>query len=131
MGQPGEQILTRLPFLCIEILSPGDQVKCVQERIDDYLAMGVAYVWVFDPSTTSKARFSAPKALPSNSPRRNFLLILLCYKRREPQKGQHGSCWSRARAILMRSVAMDCGLCRSARTRRAAGLELGRNFRGA
>ena len=26
-------------------------MKCVQERIDDYLAMGVAYVWVFDPST--------------------------------------------------------------------------------
>jgi hypothetical protein len=59
------------------------------------------------------------------------LLVLLCYKRREQQNGQHGSCWSRARAILMRSVAMDCGLCRSARARRAAGLELGRNLRGA
>ncbi len=26
-------------------------MKRVQERIDDYLAMGVPYVWVFDPST--------------------------------------------------------------------------------
>jgi hypothetical protein len=37
----------------------------------------------------------------------------------------------RTLAILMRRVAMDCGLCRSARTRRAAGLEVGRNLRGA
>ena len=58
-------------------------------------------------------------------------LVLLCYKLREQQKGQQGSRPSRARAIRMRSVAMDCGLCRSARARRAAGLELGRNFRGA
>jgi hypothetical protein len=58
-------------------------------------------------------------------------LVLLCYKRLEQQKGQQGSRPSRARAIRMRSVAMDCGLCRSARARRAAGLELGRNFRGA
>jgi hypothetical protein len=61
----------------------------------------------------------------------NVCLVLLCYKRLEQQKGQQGSRPSRARAILMRSVAMDCGLCRSARARRAAGLELGRNFRGA
>jgi hypothetical protein len=59
------------------------------------------------------------------------VLVLLCYKRNEQQKGQQGSCRIRARAILMRSVAMDCRLCRSARTRRAAGLELGRNPRRA
>ena len=37
----------------------------------------------------------------------NDLLVLLCYKRFGPQKGQHGSCRIRARASLMRSVAMD------------------------
>jgi len=58
-------------------------------------------------------------------------LILLCYKLRAQQKGQQGSCLSRALAIRMRSVAMDWGLCRSARARRAAGLEVGRNLRGA
>ncbi len=51
LGEPNEQILTRPPFLCVEILSPEDRMKRVQERIDDYLAMGVHYVWVFDPST--------------------------------------------------------------------------------
>lgn len=58
-------------------------------------------------------------------------LVLLCYKSNEQQKGQQRSSRSRARAIRMRSVAMDCGLCRSARERRAAGLELGRNPRRA
>jgi Uma2 family endonuclease len=48
LGEPGEQILTRPPFLCVEILSPEDRMKRVQERIDDYLAMGVRYVWVLD-----------------------------------------------------------------------------------
>jgi hypothetical protein len=59
------------------------------------------------------------------------LLVLLCHKRREQQKGQQGNCFSKARSILMRSVAMELRLCRSARVRRASGLELGRNPRGA
>ena len=51
LGKATEQIFRKPPFLCVEILSPEDRMKRVQERIDDYLAMGVAYVWVFDPST--------------------------------------------------------------------------------
>lgn len=50
LGEPKEQVLTRPPFLCVEILSPEDRMNRVQERIDDYLAMGVRYVWVLDPS---------------------------------------------------------------------------------
>jgi Uma2 family endonuclease len=50
-GKPAEQILTKPPFLCIEILSPEDRVSRVEERIDDYLAMGVPYVWLLDPAT--------------------------------------------------------------------------------
>ena len=34
-------------------------------------------------------------------------LVLLCYKRFGPQKGQQGSCRINARAILIRSVAME------------------------
>ncbi len=45
----GEQILTKPPFLCIEILSKDDRMSEMQERIDDYLNFGVASVWVFDP----------------------------------------------------------------------------------
>jgi hypothetical protein len=50
------------------------------------------------------------------------LLVLLCYKRFGPQKGQHGSCRIKDRAILSRSVAIEDGLWRSSRTR-SSGLE--------
>ena len=49
--RPQEQILTKPPFLCIEILSKDDRAGEMQERIDDYLAFGVSYVWVINPGT--------------------------------------------------------------------------------
>jgi Uma2 family endonuclease len=42
-------ILREPPFLCIEILSPEDRAGRIEEKIDDYLAFGVPYVWVIDP----------------------------------------------------------------------------------
>jgi Uma2 family endonuclease len=48
-GRPDEEILTKPPFLCIEILSPEDRVSRMQDRIDDYLRFGVRYVWLIDP----------------------------------------------------------------------------------
>jgi len=59
------------------------------------------------------------------------LLVLLCHKREEQQNGQQVSCWIRNLARRIRSVAMEFGLCRSARVRRASGLEVGRNVLGA
>jgi Uma2 family endonuclease len=50
IGDTSEQIFRTPPFLCIEILSPEDRMSRVEQRIDDYLAMGVKYVWVMDPS---------------------------------------------------------------------------------
>lgn len=47
--EPTEEILRRPPLVCVEILSPSDTVHALQERIDDYLAFGVRYVWVIDP----------------------------------------------------------------------------------
>src|SRR2546427_3854919 len=55
-------------------------------------------------------------------------LILLCYKKGAPQKGQPESCRRRARAMVCRSVAMDQGLCRSTRTGRTPSTELGGHF---
>ncbi len=51
LGDTDEQILTKPPFLCIEILSPEDRWVRVMERINDFLAMGVRYVWVIDAQT--------------------------------------------------------------------------------
>jgi Uma2 family endonuclease len=46
---PHELILRTPPVLCIEILSREDRMTEIQERIEDYLAMGVPAVWVIDP----------------------------------------------------------------------------------
>jgi len=47
--EPMERILRTPPLLCIEILSPEDRMGAMQEKIDDYRAMGVGVVWVVDP----------------------------------------------------------------------------------
>ena len=51
LSEPVEQILTRPPLACIEILSPEDTLRRMQERINDYRDLGVANIWVLDPAT--------------------------------------------------------------------------------
>ena len=58
-GKPDEQIFTRPPMLCIEILSPEDTMTRMQERISDYLAFGVSHVWVLDPRTKRAYDYTA------------------------------------------------------------------------
>ena len=47
--RPLEPILRTPPLLCIEILSRDDRMSDIQERVEDYLAMGIPAVWVVDP----------------------------------------------------------------------------------
>jgi len=42
-------LIEGVPTLMIEILSPSDVLEEVDEKIDGYLAAGVALVWVIDP----------------------------------------------------------------------------------
>ena len=51
LGDTQEQILTKPPFLCVEILSPEDRWSRVEARMNDFIAMGVRFVWVLDPQT--------------------------------------------------------------------------------
>ena len=48
-GNPGEQVLTKAPLLCIEVLSPEDRPSRVNARIREYLDFGVPIVWLVDP----------------------------------------------------------------------------------
>lgn len=50
-SDPVEPIVRTAPWICIEILSPEDRLQRLQERIDDYIQMGVGAIWVIDPST--------------------------------------------------------------------------------
>lgn len=45
----GDRIPTKPPFLAIEILSPEDRIVRMQPKIQEYLAIGVAWVWLIDP----------------------------------------------------------------------------------
>jgi Uma2 family endonuclease len=51
LDEPVEQILTKPPLACIEILSPEDTLRRMQERVSDYRAFGVPNIWVLDPAT--------------------------------------------------------------------------------
>jgi len=51
LNEPVEQILTKPPLLCIEILSPEDTMRRMQERIEDYRMFGVRSIWILDPGT--------------------------------------------------------------------------------
>jgi len=57
-----EAIVKTPPLLCIEILSRDDRMSEMQERVDDYLGMGVAMVWLVDPRRR-KAFMTEPHGL--------------------------------------------------------------------
>jgi len=56
---PTTPILRDPPFLCIEVLSKGDSMDDVQERIDDYLTFGVPHVWVVNPRKLRAFHYTA------------------------------------------------------------------------
>ncbi len=65
LDEPVEQILTRPPLACIEILSPEDTLRRMQgpperaavarcgaeQRVDDYRDFGIPHIWILDPAT--------------------------------------------------------------------------------
>jgi Uma2 family endonuclease len=51
LDHPVEQVLTRPPLACIEILSPEDTLSRMQQRVKDYRQFGVANIWILDPAT--------------------------------------------------------------------------------
>ena len=57
-AEPDEQIPTRPPFICIEILSREQHISDMQERVQDYLEFGVPYVWLLDPKSRQAWRCS-------------------------------------------------------------------------
>jgi Uma2 family endonuclease len=57
-GKPNEQIPSRPPFVCIEILSPEDRMSRMEKKIADYPAFGVSYVWVLNPKTKQAVEYT-------------------------------------------------------------------------
>lgn len=44
-----EQVFTRPPLLCIEVLSPEDRMVRMEERVEDFQRFGVEHIWVINP----------------------------------------------------------------------------------
>jgi Uma2 family endonuclease len=55
----GERVLSTPPMVAVEILSPEDRMSRMQQRITDYLAFGVRYVWVIDPENREAVAYTA------------------------------------------------------------------------
>lgn len=49
LGESDDAIVRTPPLLCVEILSRDDRMTEMQERVDDYFAMGTRTVWLIDP----------------------------------------------------------------------------------
>ena len=50
-SKPTERIIRKPPVIAVEVLSPDDRAGDLEEKIADYLAFGVPYVWVINPES--------------------------------------------------------------------------------
>lgn len=66
-GRPAPEdrgIITTPPHLCVEILSPDDDIPDVLLRVNEYREMGVPWIWVIDPQTCQGEIYSASGVTP-------------------------------------------------------------------
>ena len=47
--EPPTDVFETAPLICIEILSRRDEMSDVIEKLEEYAAAGVRYIWVVDP----------------------------------------------------------------------------------
>jgi len=47
--QPIEPVFTRPPVACIEVLSKDDTLRSLEDKVDDYIELGVGNIWILDP----------------------------------------------------------------------------------
>jgi Uma2 family endonuclease len=64
--QPIEPVFTRPPLVCIEVLSKDDTLRSLEDKVDDYIAVGVGNIWVLDPAkrrayVCTKGSFKEPE----------------------------------------------------------------------
>lgn len=64
-SEPRGRVITYPPLLCVEVLSPEDRLARVQERVNDFVQLGVESIWVLNPwervgYTASERGFEQP-----------------------------------------------------------------------
>ncbi|HEY1803146.1 MAG TPA: Uma2 family endonuclease [Terracidiphilus sp.] len=63
---PREQIITRPPLAVFEILSPEDTMGRMLEKLADYERMGIAAIWLIEPTKQAYYRFQAGQLTPES-----------------------------------------------------------------
>ncbi|MGD0481450.1 MAG: Uma2 family endonuclease [Terracidiphilus sp.] len=63
---PREQIITHAPLAVFEILSPEDTMARMLEKLADYERMGIAAIWVIEPTKQVYYQFQAGQLTPGD-----------------------------------------------------------------
>jgi Uma2 family endonuclease len=61
---PREQIITHAPLAVFEILSPEDTMARMLEKLADYERMGIAAIWVIEPTKQVYYQFQGGQLTP-------------------------------------------------------------------
>jgi len=61
---PREQIITHAPLAVFEILSPEDTMTRMLEKLGDYERMGIAAIWVIEPTKQVYYQLQAGQLIP-------------------------------------------------------------------
>lgn len=59
LEDPNTDVFDEPPFLCIEVLSPKDNMTELLEKLEEYAAMGVSHIWVVDPRRRNAFTYSS------------------------------------------------------------------------
>lgn len=59
-----EQIVTKAPIVCIEVISPDDTWRRLRSLFTDFWSMGVRNIWAFEPEERLAHRFDADRLHP-------------------------------------------------------------------
>ncbi|WP_423224652.1 Uma2 family endonuclease [Candidatus Amarolinea aalborgensis] len=63
MAQPVKGYLAVAPDLVVDIMSPDDRWQDVREKLAEYFAIGVTWVWIVEPSNRKVLVFRSPTAV--------------------------------------------------------------------
>jgi Uma2 family endonuclease len=57
-GDKFERYVTQPPLIAIEILSPEDTLRAMQEKAAEYRQFGIEYIWIIDPEPRIAYRYT-------------------------------------------------------------------------
>ena len=66
-GDQFERYVTVPPLIAVEILSPEDTLRAMQEKVAEYRQFGIEYIWIIDPEPRIAYRYTGSSLEEVNS----------------------------------------------------------------